>query len=72
MGHLIQEFKVGEQVEIRNWVGSEKGTIAEAKVIYHYRLEEYTWGYRIDYEISSPVKSFIPQCYLRKLSQSDI
>jgi len=64
-----QKYKIGERVKACGWVGEDFGIVKDITWMYHSRLEEYTWGYKIDFEGEGPGLTFayIPEGYLRKL-----
>ena len=61
------KYSAGQRVKVNGWTRSAFGTVVEIKRIYHNRLFEWVWGYRIDYEKGDyPVLSlsYVPQGYL--------
>ncbi|MBS3124040.1 hypothetical protein J4437_05400 [Candidatus Woesearchaeota archaeon] len=66
-----QKYSLEEKVEVCGWVSKDTGTIEDIKWIYHSRLGEYTWGYKVKLDNNKPVLNFsyIPEGYLRKLEQ---
>ncbi len=64
-------YRVGERVKVLGWVGKDYGIIKELKVIYHNRLGDLTWGYRVGYEKDGPglTMDYVPEGYLRKTKQ---
>jgi hypothetical protein len=62
-----QKFKINEKVKILGWTRNAFGIVEDIQWIYHSRLNQHTWGYKIKYIDSSPLFSFIyvPEGYLR-------
>lgn len=68
------KYIVGQKVKVCGWGSSDIGTIAEIKWIFHNRLGEYVWGYRItNYKENGPGLTFIfvPEGYLRNLNKKE-
>jgi hypothetical protein len=64
------EFALNERVKSSSWGGdSDLGTIIGIKWIYHLRLFEYTWGYKIKWDNKDIWSTFeyVPEGYLRKM-----
>lgn len=67
-GRPPQKYAIGERVQASGWVSSDFGTVEDISWIYHSRLNEYAWGYRIKFEGEGPGLTFtyIPEGYLGK------
>jgi hypothetical protein len=67
------KYALNERVKCLGWGGSDFGTIVGIRWIYHMRLFEYTWGYKINWENNGPGLSFeyVPEGYLRKIAQQE-
>ena len=65
---MVQKYEIGEYVTASGWVGEDTGTIVDTQWIYHNRLGEHCWGYKIKFEGDGPGLNFnyIPEGYLRK------
>ena len=64
-----QKYTVGEHVGVQGWVSSSAGTVAAIDWMFHIRMGEWVWGYKIDFDegLESPLNFvFIPEGYLRK------
>lgn len=62
------KYSAGQRVIVNGWTGNALGTVVEIKRIYHNRLFEWVWGYRIDYEKGgNPGLSldYVPEGYLQ-------
>ena len=62
-------YKVGEIVNLNTWVGEKYDfKVVDIQVIYHYRCNEYVWGYKLYKENERTTFSFeyIPEGYLIK------
>jgi len=69
------KYSINEKVEIHGWCSSATGVVKAIKWIYHNRLEEYTWGYSIDYDDGKDAGFslvYIPEGYLNKLGEKRI
>lgn len=69
VGNTPPKFSVGEIVDINTWTGMVYDfKVVDVKVTYHYRCNEYVWGYRLYKEGQTTGFSFeyIPEGYLRK------
>lgn len=64
-----QKYSIGERVKVQGWASFDHGMVQDIQWMYHIRLEEYTWGYRVEYEGSGPglVFVYVPEGYLRKV-----
>lgn len=64
-------YSIEERVEVCGWTGKGTGIIEDIREIYHLRLNEYTWGYKIKMDNKQQLFSFnyIPEGYLRKLNE---
>ncbi|OGF28126.1 hypothetical protein A2303_00165 [Candidatus Falkowbacteria bacterium RIFOXYB2_FULL_47_14] len=61
------KYSAREKVSCTGFGGtSDSGIIVGIQWIYHNRLEEWTWGYKIDWENQGPgyTAEFIPEGYL--------
>ena len=65
------KYEIGEEVEIQGWGGKALGIILDIEEIYHRRLYEYTWGYRIKYIGKDAGLTFVyvPEGYLRRIGE---
>jgi hypothetical protein len=62
------KFSVKERVSSAGLGGSsDVGTIIGIKWVFYHRLEEWTWGYKIDWDNGGPgwAMEFIPEGYLK-------
>lgn len=59
------KYKVGEKIKVSNWTGeTEPLEILDIKKTYHYRMEEYCWGYKMD-GYTGLTMVYVPEGYLR-------
>jgi hypothetical protein len=59
------KYKIGQKVKVSNWVGeTESLEILDIKRIYHERVKEYTWGYKMN-GYTGLTFSYVPEGYLR-------
>lgn len=67
------KYALNERVKCLGWGGSDFGTIVGIRWIYHLRLFEYTWGYKIKWEKNGPGLSleYVPEGYLRKVVKQE-
>ena len=64
------KYKIGEFVKVAHWTGETKPLkILDIKEIYHYRLEQYCWGYKMDGDTHLTM-TYVPQGYLRLCKKS--
>lgn len=63
-------YALRERVQVQGWSGAPKpGVITDVSWVFHPRLQQYTWGYRVlfDEGYSNPFTfEYIPEGYLRK------
>ncbi len=61
------KYAVGQRVLVNGWGGHDFGTITEIKRVYHNRMSEWVWGYRMNYEGNGPGLTlvYVPQGYLQ-------
>lgn len=67
--NIPPKYSLEERVRVQGWVSTDFGKVKEIKTVYHNRLDQYVWGYRIEYEGEGAGFAFvfIPEGYLRKL-----
>ena len=65
------KFKVGDKVTVQSWTHQTKGVVIDIDWMYHPRMYEYTWGYRVDTkgENTGLTFNYIPEGYLRPLDE---
>lgn len=65
----IQQYAVGQIVKVNGWGTSDVAQIVDVRVVYHNRLGEYTWGYKVDYKGNGAGLTFeyVPECYLEAM-----
>ena len=63
------KYSIGQQVKVQGWLRHDFGKILEIRQVYHRRLGEVTWGYRMEYEGDGPglAFTFVPEGYLSKV-----
>jgi len=68
-----QKYSRLEKVKVQGWGGQDTGTVEDVKWIYHPRLDEYTWGYKVKFDNCGAGLTFtyIPEGYLRKNRLND-
>ncbi len=61
------KYSIGQRVLVNGWGGHDFGTIVEIKRVYHNRMSEWVWGYRMNYEGNGPGLTlvYVPQGYLQ-------
>lgn len=68
-----QKYSIGEIVDVNSWTGMEYGfEVVDIEWIYHYRLNQYCWGYRVYHpegKRTGLTFTYIPEGYLRKHEQ---
>ncbi len=69
--HESPKYSIDERVEASGWMTTAFGKIVEIKWIYHTRLDEWTWGYKIVWENKGPGLAlvFVPEGYLKKVKK---
>lgn len=61
------KYKVGQKVKVTHWGGTtEPLEILDIQRVYHRRLEEYCWGYKINGDTHLSME-YVPEGYLRKV-----
>jgi hypothetical protein len=59
------KYKIGQKIKVGNWGGeTEPLEILDIKWIYHLRMYEYVWGYKMD-GYTGLTFSYVPEGYLR-------
>jgi len=59
------KYKVGQKIKVGNWTGTTKPLeILDVKEIFHHRLGEYCWGYRMN-GYTGLTMAYVPEGYLR-------
>lgn len=59
------KYKVGEKISVGNWSGkTEPLEILDIKKIFHKRIGEHCWGYKMDGKTGLTF-DYVPQGYLR-------
>ena len=72
MRYRMPEYTVGEVVNMNTWIGFKYGfKIIDIMAIFHERLAELTYGYKVYKENEKTGFSFdyVPEGYLRKLNE---
>lgn len=69
-----KKYKIGERVKVGGWVREDFGSVEDVQWIYHHRLYEHTWGYKVKFEGEGPglAFSYIPEGYLRKAEEESV
>lgn len=64
-----QKYALDEKVKVCGWVREDTGIVTDIQWIYHQRMYEYTWGYKIKFDGEGAGLTFthIPEGYLRKI-----
>jgi hypothetical protein len=62
---LEPKYKIGDRIKVGNWGGvTEPLEILDIKWIYHFRIGEHCWGYKMDGETGLTF-DYVPEGYLR-------
>lgn len=59
------KYKIGDKLKVGHWGGeTDPLEILDIKWIYHFRLDEYCWGYKMD-GYTYLTFEYVPEGYLR-------
>ena len=66
------KYNIGQTVKVNNWSSSIECDIIDVKRIFHRRLFENCWGYKMNKETGLTM-DYVPEGYLRtiKLTQTN-
>lgn len=66
---IPKKYCIKEHVIVNGWGSSSSGIIADIDWVYHHRLNQYCWGYRINWDEDKHnpfIMTYIPEGYLKK------